>query len=508
MARRLVVTAVLFAAICGPQAAAASCFDLAGSSESVSATRAQVANQCPCSSAVRRSDYMRCVRGVVNTAVDNGDLPRSCRGQVLKCARKSTCGYPAGYVPCCKTSASGTTRCSIKRSAADCTASSGTCTGYFSSCCESCTSGGCVIPTPTLTPTITSTPTITPTPTFPPFCQSIANLPSQGRVPFTIDAGTADCGGPMLNPAPQPPVSGVVEDDGVEIGELGLGCLYTGSLPGVKIPDGATSYLEAVGVGIGTITLGPSVGTGPANCTKAAGPGRHCANGKPGTDGMGACTGDLDCPGVFPVGACVRDANCFFGPPIPVPEAAVPVCIVGVFESDMCGAIDLTAGGETTLTTFLTSRIYQSDGDFAHPCPRCLAGTCNSGANLGEACVTTSSTETSADCLPNPAKFFATLPVVLPEVTTGTSELEAADSVMCPGSFGAFGLLATRVAETGSPLGATPGDLQRMSIGGTFCVSPSGNGSLDFAAGLPGVGALSATGTMDLGSVIGLPPLP
>ena len=194
MARRLVVTAVLFAAICGPQAAAASCFDLAGSSESVSATRAQVANQCPCSSAVRRSDYMRCVRGVVNTAVDNGDLPRSCRGQVLKCARKSTCGYPAGYVPCCKTSASGTTRCSIKRSAADCTASSGTCTGYFSSCCESCTSGGCVIPTPTLTPTITSTPTITPTPTFPPFCQSIANLPSQGRVPFTIDAGTADCG--------------------------------------------------------------------------------------------------------------------------------------------------------------------------------------------------------------------------------------------------------------------------------------------------------------------------
>lgn len=486
---------------------AASCFELSDSCSAVSAVRAQVDAECNCAGS-SRSAYIGCVRDVVNAAVDGGMLQRSCRGHILRCARKSTCGYPPGYVTCCQTSSSGATKCSIKRSAADCQAVAGGCAGAYSSCCDSCLNGGCIIPTPSPTRTITPTPSVTPTPTFPPFCQELIGLPSSGQVPFTIDGGASDCGGPMLSPPAAPPFSGAVFDGATKIADLGLGCLYTGALPGTKIPDGGTSILEVVGVGLGTVTLGPSDGTGPANCTRGAGPGMHCLNGAPGTDGSGSCSSDANCPGIFPIGACARDANCFFGPPVPAPEAAVPVCIVNALESDMCGAVNLLEGGTNTLTTFLTARVYQADGDFANPCPRCIGNVCNAGPNVGLACTTTSSTETSVDCPPNPAKFFATIPVVLPEITTGTSEVEDAGGVLCPGSLGAFGLLATRVTETGAGLGSNPLEPSRMTVGGVFCVGATGNGGLDIAAGFPGVGALSATGTMDLSGVIGLPPLP
>jgi hypothetical protein len=487
---------------------AGSCFELSDSCSAVSAVRAQVNSQCSCHG-LARSDYVRCARDVVNAAVDAGTLQRSCRGHILRCARKSTCGYPAGYVTCCQTSTSGVTKCSVKRSAAECNGSAGsTCVGAYSSCCDSCLGGGCIIPTPSPTRTITPTPSITPTPTFPPFCQGLAELPSSGQVPFTLDGGASDCGGPLLSPPPQAPFSGAVFNGPTQVASLGLGCLYTGSLPGTKIPDGGTSILEVVGVGLGTVTLGPSDGTGPANCTRAAGPGMHCLNAAPGTDGQGTCTSDADCPGIFPTGACSRDANCFFGPPVPVPGAAVPVCIVNALESDMCGAVDLLAAGTTTLTTFLTARVYQSDGDFANPCPRCISNVCNGGPNVGLACTTTSSTQTSVDCPPSRARFFAKIPVVLPEITTGTSELEDPDGELCPGSAGAFGLIATRVTETGAGLGSNVAEPNRVTVAGAFCIPPTGNGGLDFAAGFPAVGALSATGTMDLSGVVGLPPLP
>ena len=157
------------------------------------------------------------------------------------------------------------------------------------------------------------------------------------------------------------------------------------------------------------------------------------------------------------------------------------------------------------MTTFLSARVYQHDGDLQNPCPRCIDNSCDAGPNVGQACTTVSSTLTSVDCPPKPSKFFATIPVVLPEITTGTSEIEDPNGLLCPGGGGAFGLIATRVSQSGSPLGSDLLEPNRMSIGAVFCVGPSGNGSLDLAAGLPNVGALSATGTMDLSGVIGLP---
>src|SRR6185369_1727804 len=171
--------------------------------------------------------------------------------------------------------------------------------------CDACTTGGCAAPpsatptasgtttqtaavprTPTTTPTTTPTPrataTITATPTIPAICQSNVSLPPLATVPFTIVQGSTGCGGASLqNPPPEPPLSGTVLDGSdTEIGDLALGCLYTGGLAGLLIPDGATSKLDVVGLNLLplSLTLAGSAGTGPNDCTRAAGPGRECAN--------------------------------------------------------------------------------------------------------------------------------------------------------------------------------------------------------------------------------------
>jgi hypothetical protein len=67
-----------------------------------------------------------------------------CRGAVVKCAAKSTCGKP-NFVTCCRTNAKGVTKCSTKSSANSCEPQKGgsACVGTFSSCCDACTATGC-----------------------------------------------------------------------------------------------------------------------------------------------------------------------------------------------------------------------------------------------------------------------------------------------------------------------------------------------------------------------------
>ena len=48
-----------------------------------------------------------------------GTLSKDCKRAVKDCAARSTCGKP-GFVTCCRTRATGTTKCSTKSSAALC----------------------------------------------------------------------------------------------------------------------------------------------------------------------------------------------------------------------------------------------------------------------------------------------------------------------------------------------------------------------------------------------------
>ena len=87
---------------------------------------------------------MRCATRLAKAAVKAGTLPKQCKGAVKHCAAQSVCGKP-GFVTCCRTTAKGKTKCSIKSSVARCKSPThGTaCVGTRPSCCDACLAGGC-----------------------------------------------------------------------------------------------------------------------------------------------------------------------------------------------------------------------------------------------------------------------------------------------------------------------------------------------------------------------------
>jgi len=357
------------------------------------------------------------------------------------------------------------------------------------------------------TSTTTSTSSTTTTSPCPP-----PPLVPLGSLTLTITQGTANCGGPGISPDPDPIssppfFSGHVDNpDGTLRSHLGFGCLYIGggdalSLPPAMIPDGSQSRLAVAGTsGIPptVITVTHSSGTGPADCTNGAGPGRHCINGNPGTNGMGACGSDNDCQGVL--GSCALDANCFFGPPLPIPSGTLSVCIVNAIQTDVCGTADLLTRA-TTISAGLSARIYLTS-DNASPCPQCDTTThlCSAGKRAGLTCSGVGSKHTTIECPPDESGLIGELNVTLSPLGTGTSTMSSAAGRFCPPQRhnGAFGTEAGgTITESGSPLlGST--NLFATTLAGTFCVPQTGGGLLDAIADLPGPGAVSVPGTVNI----------
>ena len=107
--------------------------------------------QCPCDEATNHGDYVRCVRAQVKALASP-----QCRGKIVRCAAKSTCGKP-GFVTCERTGRKGDVRCKVSRSADRCEARGGT-VGSGPSCCAACTSSTTTtVVTTTLATTTTTT---------------------------------------------------------------------------------------------------------------------------------------------------------------------------------------------------------------------------------------------------------------------------------------------------------------------------------------------------------------
>src|SRR5258706_3256908 len=119
----------------------------------VASTRAAADLQCPCTTTGGHGPYIQCVARIAKEAAQSGRLPKQCRTAVVACAKKSTCGR-SGFVTCCRTTAAGRTKCSVKSSDAKCRAPKGgsVCIGAVPSCCDSCGAGSCVGATTTTTP--------------------------------------------------------------------------------------------------------------------------------------------------------------------------------------------------------------------------------------------------------------------------------------------------------------------------------------------------------------------
>ena len=119
----------------------------------------QIEVDCSCSLSPSHGAFMRCARDEIRSLVIAGLLPADCVNDAKRCLSRSTCGKPPGTVTCCQTSASGASRCSVKRNAGACRAPGGgsACAGVFASCCDSCAGGGCAAPTTTTSSSTTTT---------------------------------------------------------------------------------------------------------------------------------------------------------------------------------------------------------------------------------------------------------------------------------------------------------------------------------------------------------------
>jgi hypothetical protein len=144
------------------------------------AAEAAIAAACPCDSAENHGDYVSCVADAVE-----GLVSEECRGAVVRCAARSTCGKE-GAVACLKPKRSGCdrntgtcrknpavscessrdcvvgTKCSIKRSAEKCTDHGGVVSGS-DSCCAECVPGATTTTTAPAATTTTATVPVTTT---------------------------------------------------------------------------------------------------------------------------------------------------------------------------------------------------------------------------------------------------------------------------------------------------------------------------------------------------------
>jgi hypothetical protein len=330
------------------------------------------------------------------------------------------------------------------------------------------------------------------------------------KLSFTTTVGSTSCGGPSFSgfTPPGPPFSGQVNDaTNTKIGDLGLGCLYIGggsaATPANQIPDASQSLFDLGTPSGNTVPLVASSGTGPQNCTKGAGPGKHCIGG---SGGPIACTTDADCGGT--PGSCALDANCYFGPPLPI-TGSLPVCVLNAIITDASGTATPSTG-DSTVDIPLSSRVYLT-ANATDPCPRCINNVCdptwtdgsnNHSPNAGQPCTPVGTLQTSLACGVPLGDFQGALPVTLSPLTTGPASKTDAAGFFCPSQLhaGAFHLPNGRtIIENGSPAGdLTDGNPHSSVLASVFCIPASNSVSINIVGDIPGPGAIGLTGKAQL----------
>jgi hypothetical protein len=120
----------------------------------------EITARCSCDSARNHGQYVKCVGRVIREITSDGRVAKNCRGKLVRCAARSTCGKdgfvtcnrvelgtcdllsgtcvePAGIVCTSDTDCVISTRCNTKRSAEICEARGGV-VGDAPTCCSSC----------------------------------------------------------------------------------------------------------------------------------------------------------------------------------------------------------------------------------------------------------------------------------------------------------------------------------------------------------------------------------
>jgi hypothetical protein len=354
-------------------------------------------------------------------------------------------------------------------------------------------------------------------------CKTCAPINPVQVMQFTTATGTEFCGsGALVDPPattpPNPPGSGSVMGGSTTI-PLGSGCLYIGggnaNVPGGGIPDGSTSNFNLTLDCGGELVVAGKAPTNDAetrSCTTGVGATHACANTLELWPNLTACTTDDDCPhtgqgGAVAKGSCIEKPNCLFGPPLPI-IGAPSTCVVNTIGETASGSV--LADGSAQVTLPLRSHTFISLNT-NQPCPICNNNLCEGGPRDGMACTTTSVVQqTSIDCPPDPAMgaYLPEFVVRLDKLTTGSITKTNAQGLFCPSqnTASAFGtqqqappLVVTSITETGSKaagaLSTTPQDVTLSTV---FCIPATADALINGAADLPGPGAVSLPGTLQI----------
>jgi len=113
------------------------------------------------------------------------------------------------------------------------------------------------------------------------------------------------------------------------------------------------------------------------------------------------CVDDADCVSQGAAGPC----HVFFGPPLPYSAGGVSVCVINEITGALTGGSTNVEAGTVAMTLPYRARIY-SGPTADHPCPLCIAGSCDSGPRINESCTTSGTSpvfgDVSFDCPPEP----------------------------------------------------------------------------------------------------------
>jgi hypothetical protein len=215
------------------------------------------------------------------------------------------------------------------------------------------------------------------------------------------------------------------------------------------------------------------------------------------------------------------DTGCQFGAYLSIANGGTSTCVLNTFSSPASGTLDLTSGafdGSFPLTSAVTLT-----GNGADPCPPCVGGFCDgSAANGGATCTALNGAGDSYECVPagvpltpfpvdltpiNTAKTFMDTTTDQDQVPGGIAgEFCPGQNGTEPGSYGCFastkltGQTCDYIEENGSDAGAMSvgGGTASATLASVFCIPGTGNGLIDGAADLPGPGATSLPGTLEL----------
>jgi hypothetical protein len=332
------------------------------------------------------------------------------------------------------------------------------------------------------------------------------------------------------------------------------------TVPGGIIPDGSQSNFDLTQTCANEVVVAaraPADAAGTRTCSKGAGPGKACINKLDVWPNLQACTADADCPKTGPKacsggnnagascvtdndasnpcsagggtcqpttapGSCVDKPNCLFGPPLPIQNGGLGTCVVNTIGSDASGSVNPSTGdAQVTLPLRSHTFIKAATQPDEKPCPTCESGVCVGGQRDGLACTTTSPTElTTIDCPPiaDGGSYLPEFQVNLEKLTTATSSKTDAGGIFCPNqqTFSAFGgqnqalgrtpgdptnppIKITNITENGLNPGALTDNMPHVArLAAVFCIPATGNGLIDGAADLPGPGAVTLPGNVQI----------